>query len=215
MNAAFSRTPTRNSINPGQNNIEDRRVEFIARATRRPPTPPASVYQGFTRRRRAQQPRSSWFTRRRQVDRIVPTVEDDEEEHIFSAPEVEPIAVAMPRQNSGESNKSGREYPLVNPVDLSEVPETDFASEMPHEVAEVVGQDGRDCCIPGRYAQECRICPEVMQPRRERAVLVQTTNPSVVQPEKSSLGGKRRKRKRRTFRKKQLKKRHYKKSRKH
>jgi hypothetical protein len=134
------------------------------------------------------------------------------DDDIFSAPEVEPIPVAMPRQNSVESNKSGREYPAVIPVDLSEFPETDVATEMPYDVAEVVGVDGRDCCLPGRYAQNCRICPEIMQPLRERPRLMR--NPSAVEPEHKEKGGRKRKTLRKG-RKKQLKKRHYKKSRKH
>jgi len=203
MQSLFSRTPSSGSINPAP---RDR--EFIERAAvRRPPTPPANVNRLFTRRRRPQQPRNSWFTRRRE-NRIVPMADDD----IFSAPEVEPIPVAMPRQNSVESNKSGREYPAVIPVDLSEFPETDVATEMPYDVAEVVGVDGRDCCLPGRYAQNCRICPEIMQPLRERPRLMR--NPSAVEPEHKEKGGRKRKTLRKG-RKKQLKKRHYKKSRKH
>ena len=166
----------------------------------------------FTRRRRPEQVRnrSPWFTRRRRENRIVPLADED----IFSAPDVEPISVAMPRQNTGDSNRSGREYPAVIPVDLNELPETDVASEMPYDVAEVVGVDGRDCCLPGRYAQDCRICPERMQPSRDTPILVR--NPSAVLPEKVELGGRKRKRKTvRKGRKKQLKKRHYKKSRKH
>ena len=202
------RFPSSSSINPAPSAARDR--EFIQRAVvRRPPTPPANVSRLFTRRRRPQQPRNrnNWFTRRRQENRIVPMADDD----IFSAPEVEPIPVAMPRQNSGESNKSASEYPVVIPVDLSEFPETDVATEMPYDVVEVVGQDGRDCCLPGRYMQNCRICPDRMQAPRERAALMR--NPSAVEPEHKEMGGKKRKRK--TLRKKQLKKRHYKKSRKH
>ena len=84
---------------------------------------------------------------------------------------------------------------------------------MPYGVADVVGIDGRDCCIPGRYAQDCRICPERIQPPRERPILMR--NPSAVEPEQKESGGRKRKRKTvRRGRKKQLKKRHYKKSRK-
>jgi hypothetical protein len=210
MQSLFFRTPSSSSINPAP---RDR--EFIERAAiRRPPTPPANASRIFTRRRRPQQPRNriNWFTRRRRDDRVVPIADDD----IFSAPEVEPIPVAMPRQNSGDSNKSGREYPDVIPVDLRDFPETDVASEMPYDVAEIVGIDGRDCCIPGRYAQNCRICPEIMQPRRDRPILMQSINPSAVEPEQKEMGGRKIKRKTlRRGRKKQLKKRHYKKTRKH
>jgi len=208
MQSLFSRAPSSSSINPAP---RDR--EFIERAVvRRPPTPPASVSRLFTRRRRPQQPGQSWFTRRRRENRIVPMADDD----IFSAPEVEPVPVAMPRQNSGESNKSGREYPDVIPVDLNDFPETDIVSEMPHNVAEVVGVDGRDCCLPGRYMQNCRICPERMQPIRDRPIFMRTTNPSAVEPEQKEMGGRKRKRKTlRRGRKKQLKKRHYRKTRKH
>ena len=159
MQSLFSRTQSRGSINPVPAVERDR--EFIERAiVRRPPTPPANARQLFTRRRRPQQARQGWFTRRSRENRIVPLADED----IFSAPEVEPISVAIPRQNSNGSNKSGREYPAVIPVDLNEFPETDIASEMPYGVADVVGIDGRDCCIPGRYAQDCRICSERMQP---------------------------------------------------
>jgi hypothetical protein len=205
MQSLFSRTQSRGSINPAPAAERDR--EFIERAVvRRPPTPPANARQLFTRRRRPQQARQGWFTRRSRENRIVPLADED----IFSAPEVEPISVAMPRQNSNGSNKSGREYPAVIPVDLNEFPETDIASEMPYGVADVVGIDGRDCCIPGRYAQDCRICPERMQPPRDRPMLMR--NPSAVEPEQKESGG--RKRKRKSSRKKQLKKRHYRKSRK-
>lgn len=208
MLSLFSRTQSNASLNP-VDPVAERDRQFIQRAAvRRPPTPPANASRLFTRRRRPQQPRNriNWFTRRRE-DRIVPIISDND---IFNAPEVEPISVAMPRQNSSESNKSGREYPAVSQVDLSEIPETDVASEMPYDVAEVVGMDGRDCCIPGRYAQNCRICPEIMQPRSDRPTLMR--NPSSVQPEHEykEMGG--RKRKRKTMRnKRQLKKRHYKK----
>jgi len=202
------RFPSSSSINPAPAAARDR--EFIERAVvRRPPTPPANVSRLFTRRRRPHQARQGWFTRRRE-NRIVPMADED----IFSAPEVEPISVAMPRQNSVESNKSGREYPAVIPVDLSEFPETDVASEMPYDVAEVVGIDGRDCCLPGRYAQDCRVCPERLQLPRERPMLMR--NPSAVEPEHKESGGRKRKRKTvRRGRKRQLKKRHYKKSRKY
>jgi len=214
MQSLFSRASSSSSINPAPAAERDR--EFIERAVvRRPPTPPANARQLFTRRRRPQQARQGWFTRRRE-NRIVPMADED----IFSAPDVEPISVAMPRmpsiprENSNGSNKSGREYPAVIPVDLSEVPETDIASEMPYGVAEVVGIDGRDCCLPGRYAQDCRICPERMQPPRERPMLMR--NPSAVEPEHKEMGGRKRKRKTvRKNRKKQLKKRHYRKTRKH
>ena len=205
MQSLFSRAPSSSSIHA---TARDR--EFIERAVvRRPPTPPANAISLVTRRRRSQRPRNSWITRRR-MDRVVPMAEDD----IFSAQEVEPIPVAMLRQNSTESNKSGREYPDVNPVDLSGLPETDLVSEMPYNVAEVVGIDGRDCCMPGRYAQNCRICPQQMQPVN-RPTLMRTRNPSFVEPEQKDVGGKRRKRHRKTLRKNQLKKRHYRKTRKH
>jgi len=205
MQSLFSRAPSSSSINPAP---RDR--EFIERAAvRRPPSPPENIGRLFTRRRRPQQPRQDWFTRRRRDKIIVPIADDD----IFSAPDVDPVPVAMPRQNSGES---GREYPDVQQVDLSEFPETDVVSEMPHDVAEVVGIDGRDCCLPGRYAQNCRICPERMQPVREQPMFIRTTNPSAVEPEHKEMGGKKRKRKTlRRGRKKQLKKRHYRKTRKH
>jgi hypothetical protein len=202
MQSLFSRAPSSSSINPA---ARDR--EFIERAYRRPPTPPANASRLFTRRRRPQQSRSSWFTRRR-AERVFPTVEDD----IFSAPEVETIPVAMPRQNSTESNKSVREYPDVNPVDLRGIPQADVVSEIQQNVAEVVGINGRDCCIPGRYAQNCRICPEMMQPINIPS-LMRTRNPSAVEPEQKDVGGKKRKRK--TVRKNQLKKKHSRKTRKH
>ena len=207
MQSLFTRAQSRGSINPAPAAARDR--EFITRAVR-PPTPPANARHLFSRSRRPQQARQDWFTRRRRDNRIVPVTDED----IFSAPEVEPISVAMPRQNSNGSNKSAREYPAVSQVDLSEVPGTDIASEMPYEFAEVVGIDGRDCCIPGRYAQNCRVCPQQMQPPRERPILVD--NPSTVEPLHKEMGG--RKRKKRTVRKgkkKQLKKRHYRKTRKH
>jgi hypothetical protein len=207
MQSLFSRTQSRGSINPAPAAERDR--EFIERAlVRRPPTPPANARQLFTRRRRPQQARQGWFTRRSRENRIVPIADED----IFSAPEVESIPVAMPRQNSYKSNKSSREYPSVSQVDLTEIPETDIASEMPYEFAEVVGIDGRDCCIPDRYVQNCRVCPQQMQPPRERPILVD--NPSAVEPEQKEMGG--RKRKRKTLRKghkKKLKKRHYRKTR--
>jgi hypothetical protein len=207
MQSLFSRTQSRGSINPAPTAARDR--EFITRAVR-PPTPPANARHLFSRRRRPQQARQGWFTRRRRENRIVPIADED----IFSAPEVEPISVAMPRQNSNESNKSTKEYPAVIPVDLSEFPETDIASEMPYGVADVVGVDGRDCCIPGRYAQDCRVCPERMQAPRERPMLIR--NPSAVEPEQKEMGGKKRKRKTlRKGRKRQLKKRHYRKTRKY
>jgi hypothetical protein len=213
MQSLFSRTQSRGSTNSAP--AAERNREFIERAVvRRPPTPPANVSRLFTRRRRPQQARQGWFTRRRE-NRIVPMADED----IFSAPEVEPISVAMPRmpsiprENSNGSNKSGREYPAVIPVDLNEFPETDIASEMPYGVVDVVGIDGRDCCLPGRYAQDCRICPERMQPPRDRPMLMR--NPSAVEPEQKESGGRKRKRKTvRRGRKRQLKKRHYKKSRK-
>lgn len=215
MQSLFSRSSSSGSINPAP--VAGRDREFIERSVvRRPPTPPANASRIFTRRRRPQQARQGWFTRRSRENRIVPIADED----IFSAPDIEPISVAMPRmpsiprENSNGSNKSGREYPAVIPVDLSEFPETDIASEMPYGVAEVVGVDGRDCCLPGRYAQDCRICPQQMQPPRERAMLMR--NPSAVEPEHKEMGGRKRKRKPvRKSRKKQLKKRHYRKSRKH
>jgi hypothetical protein len=209
MQSLFSRTPSSRSITQSPLVARDR--EFITRA-RRPPTPGPNVNPVFTRRRRPEQDRnrSRWFTRRRRDDRIVPIASDD----IIGAETVEPVQVAIPRQNSVDSNRSAKENPVVRSVDLSEVPEYDNVSEMPIEFAEVVGQDGSTCCLPGRYAQNCRICPERMQVLRERPMLMR--NPSAVEPEKMELGG--RKRKRRTVRrgrKKQLKKRHYRKSRKH
>jgi len=204
MQSLFSRSTSSSSINP-----VSRDREFIERASaRRPPTPPANASQLFTRRRRPQQYRRMWFTRRMRDNRIAPMAHD-----IFSASEVEPVPVAMPRQNSGDS---GRKYPDVTQVDLNDFPETDVVSAMPHDVAEVVGVDGRDCCLPGRYMQNCRICPERMQPLRERAVFLQSRNPSAVEPQLKEMGG--RKRNRKTLRKghkKQLKKRHYRKTRKH
>jgi hypothetical protein len=207
MQSLFSRAPSSRTISQSPHMERDR--EFIARS-RRPLIIGPNENPVFTRRRRPEQTRQSWFTRRRRDKIIVPIADDD----IFSAEKVEPVQVAVPRQNSVDSNKSAKENPVVSPVDLSEVPEYDNVSEMPYELAEVVGQDGSTCCLPGKYSQNCRICPEIMQPRREMQILIK--NPSTVVPEQRELGG--RKRKRKTVRrrnKKQLKKRHYSKTKKH
>lgn len=201
MQSLFSRAPSSSSINPAPSGTRDR--EFIERAV-------------VTRRRRPHQHRSSWFTRRR-LNRVIPVVDEE----ILTAPkaqDVEPILVAMPRMPSIplQNSDGSKKYPSVTQVDLSEFPDTDIASEMPYGVAEVVGQDGRSCCLPGRYVQDCRICPERMQPPREKEILVHTKNPSAVQPEQRESGGrKKRKKTIRRGRKRQLKKRHYRKSRKH
>jgi hypothetical protein len=173
------RRNSRNAVNPSRDE------EFIIRADARtrPQTPPVNG--------------NSWFTRRRRR-RVVP-IEDD----IFSAVS-EPVGIAtIRRQESGDSVKSVSEYPSIRELNLGEIPLTDLATPMHLPVAEVVGNNGTDCCLPGRLAQNCRICPEIMQPGRERAIRVT----------EKELGGKRRK----TVRKRkrvQLKKRHYKKTRK-
>jgi len=164
-------------INP---DLESREVQFQARA--RPSTPRGR--------------RGSWFTRKNR--RLVVPIDED----IIGTDQIPMASVEIARQNSNSSRNG--DYPSIKEINLEEVPLTDVASEMHFRMADVVGNEGSDCCIPGLSSmQNCRICPERLQPERPR--------PAENARRQKEIGG--RKRKRSTRRKKkhqrQLKKRHY------
>ena len=164
-------------INP---DLESREVQFQVR--NRPPTP-----------------RGSWFTRKNRRRQIVPVVDDE----IYGTDQVPMASVEIARQNS-ISSRNG-DYPSIKEINLEEVPITDIASETRVPIADVVGNEGSDCCVPGLSSmQNCRICPERLQPERPR--------PGENVTSRTEKGGRKRKRStRRTKRRRQrqLKKRHY------
>ena len=128
-------------INP---DLESREVEFQTRA--RPATPPAS--------------RGRWFTRKNRRHQIVPI-----EDNIIGTDQIPLASVEMARQNSNSSRNE--DYPSIKEINLEDIPITDIASEMHVPVVDVVGDEGSDCCIPGFSSmQNCRICPERLQPPR-------------------------------------------------
>lgn len=123
--------------------LESREVEFQVRA--RPATP-----------------RGRWFTRKNRRQQIVPL-----DEGIIGTDQIPMASVEIGRQNSNSSRNE--DYPSIKEINLEDVPLTDVASEMHVPVADVVGNEGSDCCIPGFSSmQNCRICPERLQPPRGR-----------------------------------------------
>jgi hypothetical protein len=164
-------------INP---DLESRAAEFQARA--RPATPPANRVR-------------SWFTRKNRR-KIVP-VEDD----IYGTDQIPMASVTeMARQNSNSSRNE--DYPSIKEINLDDIPVTDVASEMHVPIAEVVGDEGSSCCIPGLSSlQNCRICPERLQPP--------TPPPAEFLTPQKEIGGKKRRKASKRSKKRQLKKRHY------
>jgi hypothetical protein len=164
-------------INP---DLESREVQFQVR--NRPPTP-----------------RGSWFTRKNRRRQIVPVFDDN----IVGTEQIPMASVEISRQNSNSSRNE--DYPSIKEINLDEVPVTDVVSPADFRSAEVVGNEGSDCCIPGFSSiQNCRICPERLQPERPR--------PGENVTRRNEKGGRKRKRtSRRTKRRRQrqLKKRHY------
>jgi len=160
--------------------LESREVEFQVRA--RPQTPPAN--------------RRSWFTRKNRRHQIVPLDED-----IIGTDQIPMASVEIARQNSNSSRNE--DYPSIKEINLEEVPLTDVASEMHLPVADVVGNEGSDCCIPGLFSsmQNCRICPERLQPPRGQ----QAENVT----RRNEKGGKKRRKTSKRKKRHQLKKRHY------
>jgi len=151
----------------------------------------------FQVRNRPPTPRGSWFTRKNRRRQIVPVVDDE----IYGTDQVPMASVEIARQNS-ISSRNG-DYPSIKEINLEEVPITDIASETRVPIADVVGNEGSDCCVPGLSSmQNCRICPERLQPERLRPA------ENVTQKER---GGKKCKRSTRRGKKRprQLKKRHY------
>lgn len=163
-------------INP---DLESREVQFQVR--NRPPTP-----------------RGSLFTRKNRRRQIVP-VDDD---NIVGTEQIPMASVEISRQNSN-SSRTG-DYPSIKEINLEELPITDVVSPADFRSAEVVGNEGSDCCIPGFSSmQNCRICPERLQPPRGQQAENVTS--------RTEKGGRKRKRSTRRGKKRprQLKKRHY------
>lgn len=180
----FSRRSRQNSRSRISPSLDQGAIRHPMQTRRRPVTPPP--------------PRNRWFTRRRRA--IVP-VNDDDVFGVDPIPLVAPIEVV--RQNS--SNKSDRKYPSVKEINVDSMPTTDVASEMPGRFAEVVDVDGRDCCLPGFFGSNCRICPESLQPQQEIPRLMH-------HQKREEFGGYKRKTKTKTKNSKKLKKRHHKKT---
>jgi hypothetical protein len=163
-------------INP---DLESREVQFQARA--RPSTPRGR--------------RGSWFTRKNKRERIVPM--DDE---IYGTEQIPMVSVEMARQNSNSSRNE--DYPSIKTINLDEVPVTDIVSPAEFRSVEVVGNEGRACCIPGFSSmQNCRICPERLQPEAPR--------PAENVTRRNEKGGKKRRKTSKRKKRHQLKKRHY------
>ena len=165
-------------INP---DLESREVQFQVR--NRPPTP-----------------RGSWFTRKNRTRQIVPAVDDN----IVGTEQIPMAAVELSRQNSNSSRNG--DYPSIKEINLEELPISDVVSPADFRSAEVVGNEGSDCCIPGFSSmQNCRICPERLQPPRGQQAENVTS--------RTEKGGRKRKRSTRRGKKRQrqrqLKKRHY------
>ena len=150
----------------------------------------------FQVRARPSTPRGRWFTRKIRRERIVPV--DDE---IYGTEQIPMASVTeMARQNSNSSRNE--DYPSIKELNLDEVPVTDIVSPAEFRSVEVVGNEGSDCCIPGFSSmQNCRICPEHLQPEAPR--------PEENVTHQKGIGGKKRKRTSRRAKKRQLKKRHY------
>lgn len=158
--------------------LESREVEFQVRA--RPSTP-----RDRTR---------SWFTRKNRKHQIVPL-----DEGIIGTDQIPMASVELSRQNSNSSRNG--DYPSIKEINLEELPITDVASEMRIPIADVVGSEGSDCCIPGFSSmQNCRICPERLQPRVRRAENLSR---------QKEIGGRKRRKSTKRSKKRQLKKRHY------
>lgn len=164
-------------INPSD--VESRAAEFQVRA--RPATP-----------------RRNWLTRKIRRERIVP-VDDD----IYGTEQIPMVSVDGMTRQSSNSSKNG-EYPSIKEINLAEVPVTDIFSPAEFRSVEVVGNEGSDCCIPGMSSmQNCRICPERLQPELQESVenVTRKNAEGGRKNRKSTRRGKKQKR--------QLKKRHY------
>ena len=154
----------------------------------------ATEFQDRARSRPKPKPQSNgWFTRKNRRSQFFPV-----DDSIFGA-DVVPMAFVKPDTNQSISEK----YPSVNNINLEGVPVTDIVSDLPIPMVDVVGEDGSDCCIPGRYSQQkCRrVCPDRLH--------TTAINDPLLKP---NLGGRKRKKttkksNKRTQRK--LKKRHY------
>jgi hypothetical protein len=152
-------------------------TEFQDRARHRPQTPPPN----------------RWFTRKNRRNQIFPV-----DDNIFGA-DVVPMAFVKPYTNQSISEK----YPSVNNINLEGVPVTDIVSDLHIPMVDVVGEDGSDCCIPGRYSQQkCRrVCPDRLH--------TTAINDPLLKP---NLGGRKRKKTAKKSNKRtqrRLKKRHY------
>lgn len=99
--------------------------------------------------------RQSEFLARAQSREIEPRRIHNNDDIYSAEAEIPAQAISITRESSNES-----EYPTATTINTVS---TDIVSPLDTPVVEVVGQAGHDCCLPGIFSSNCRICPQTPQ----------------------------------------------------
>jgi hypothetical protein len=110
--------------------------------------------------------RQTEFLTRAQPREIEPRRNHDNDDIFSAEAEIPAQAISITRESSNESD-----YPTATTINSAS---TDIVSPLDTPVVEVVGQAGHDCCLPGIFSSNCRICPQT--PRIAHQELIQSKN---------------------------------------